>query len=74
MVSQLGADAEDLLAPRRGVWIREIDLGAEPANEEIVQVLKEERDVRKACERLVGRALEREGPDNVTVVIVEAYS
>src|SRR4051794_8090616 len=39
------------------------------SDEEIVQVLREERDVRKACERLVGRALEREGPDNITVVL-----
>jgi serine/threonine protein phosphatase PrpC len=38
-------------------------------DEEILQVLKEEGDVKKACDRLVTRALEREGPDNITVVV-----
>jgi serine/threonine protein phosphatase PrpC len=56
---------------RRGdlVLVSSDGLHGPVADEEIVQVLKEERDVRKACERLVGRALEREGPDNVTVVL-----
>jgi serine/threonine protein phosphatase PrpC len=39
------------------------------SDEEIVQILREESDLRKACDRLVSRALEREGPDNVTVVL-----
>jgi protein phosphatase len=39
------------------------------SDEEIVAILREERDVRKGCERLVARALEREGPDNITVVL-----
>ena len=56
---------------RRGdlVLVSSDGLHGPVTDEEIVQVLKEERDVRKACERLVGRALEREGPDNVTVVL-----
>jgi serine/threonine protein phosphatase PrpC len=39
------------------------------SDEEILQVLKEETDVKRACDRLVARALEREGPDNITVVV-----
>jgi serine/threonine protein phosphatase PrpC len=39
------------------------------SDEEILQVLKEEPDVKRACDRLVARALEREGPDNITVVV-----
>ncbi|HXU81348.1 MAG TPA: Stp1/IreP family PP2C-type Ser/Thr phosphatase, partial [Polyangia bacterium] len=39
------------------------------SDEEILQVLKEESDVKRACDRLVARALEREGPDNITVVV-----
>src|SRR5947208_769769 len=56
---------------RRGdvVLVSSDGLHGPVSDEEIVQVLREERDVRKACERLVGRALEREGPDNITVVL-----
>jgi protein phosphatase len=39
------------------------------SDEEILQVLTEEPDVKRACDRLVARALEREGPDNITVVV-----
>ena len=39
------------------------------SDEEMLQILKEEKDVRRACDRLVARALEREGPDNITVVV-----
>ena len=39
------------------------------SDEEILQVLKDEPDVKRACDRLVARALEREGPDNITVVV-----
>jgi serine/threonine protein phosphatase PrpC len=39
------------------------------SDEEILQILREERDVKRACDRLVARALEREGPDNITVVV-----
>src|SRR3954463_7601126 len=39
------------------------------SDEEILQVLREETDVKRACDRLVARALEREGPDNITVVV-----
>jgi serine/threonine protein phosphatase PrpC len=39
------------------------------SDEEILHILQEEPDLKKACERLVARALEREGPDNVTVVL-----
>jgi hypothetical protein len=38
LIPQLGADAQNLLAPPRGVWLRQIDLGAKLANEKIVQV------------------------------------
>jgi serine/threonine protein phosphatase PrpC len=38
-------------------------------DEEILQILQEEPDLKKACDRLVTRALEREGPDNITVVV-----
>jgi protein phosphatase len=41
------------------------------SDEEILQVLKEEPDVKRACDRLVSRALEREGPDNITVVVAQ---
>lgn len=39
------------------------------SDEEILQILRDEPDVKKACDRLIARALEREGPDNVTVVV-----
>jgi serine/threonine protein phosphatase PrpC len=39
------------------------------SDEEILHILKDEADVRLACEKLVARALEREGPDNITVVV-----
>jgi serine/threonine protein phosphatase PrpC len=39
------------------------------SDDEILQILREERDVKRACDRLVARALEREGPDNITVVV-----
>jgi protein phosphatase len=46
------------------------------SDEEILQILREEKDVKRACDRLVARALEREGPDNITVVVarVEGHS
>jgi serine/threonine protein phosphatase PrpC len=40
-------------------------------DEEILQILQEEPDLKKTCERLVTRALEREGPDNITVVVAK---
>jgi serine/threonine protein phosphatase PrpC len=39
------------------------------SDDEILHILQEEPELKKACERLVARALEREGPDNVTVVL-----
>jgi serine/threonine protein phosphatase PrpC len=39
------------------------------SDDEILNILQEEQDLKKACDRLVTRALEREGPDNVTVVL-----
>ena len=38
-------------------------------DEEMKAVLLAEPDPRKACETLIGKALEREGPDNITVVV-----
>ncbi len=39
------------------------------SDEEILQIVNDEPDLKRACERLITRALEREGPDNVTVVL-----
>jgi protein phosphatase len=38
-------------------------------DEEMRDILLAEPDPRKACEALVGKALDREGPDNITVVV-----
>lgn len=38
-------------------------------DEEMRDVLLAEPDPKKACETLIGKALEREGPDNITVVV-----
>jgi PPM family protein phosphatase len=38
-------------------------------DEEMRDVLLAEPDPKKACEALIGKALEREGPDNITVVV-----
>jgi PPM family protein phosphatase len=56
---------------RRGdlVLVSSDGLHGPVSDEEILQVLQEERDLKRCCDRLVGRALEREGPDNVTVVV-----
>lgn len=56
---------------RRGdvVLVSSDGLHGPVSDEEILQVLKEEPDVKRACDRLVARALEREGPDNITVVV-----
>ncbi len=39
------------------------------SDEEISQILTDEPDIKRACDRLISRALERDGPDNVTVVL-----
>jgi protein phosphatase len=39
------------------------------SDDEIRQVLLDEPDVKKACERLIACANEHEGPDNITVVL-----
>ncbi len=39
------------------------------ADEEMRDILLGEPDPKKACEVLIGKALEREGPDNISVVI-----
>jgi serine/threonine protein phosphatase PrpC len=39
------------------------------SDDEIKQILLEEPDVRKACDRLIACANEHEGPDNITVVL-----
>jgi serine/threonine protein phosphatase PrpC len=56
---------------RRGdvVLVSSDGLHGPVSDEEILQILREEKDVKRACERLVARALEREGPDNITVVV-----
>jgi serine/threonine protein phosphatase PrpC len=56
---------------RRGdvVLVSSDGLHGPVTDEEILQVLQDEQDLKKACDRLVERALEREGPDNVTVVV-----
>jgi len=38
-------------------------------DDEMKAVLLAEADPKKACETLIGKALEREGPDNITVVV-----
>ncbi len=40
------------------------------ADEEIRDILLAEPDPQKSCEALVAKALEREGPDNISVVVV----
>jgi serine/threonine protein phosphatase PrpC len=56
---------------RRGdlVLVSSDGLHGPVSDEEILQILQEERDLKRACDRLIARALEREGPDNVTVVV-----
>jgi serine/threonine protein phosphatase PrpC len=39
------------------------------SDEEIRQILVEEKNLKTACERLVARANEHEGPDNITVIL-----
>jgi serine/threonine protein phosphatase PrpC len=39
------------------------------ADEEMRDILQSEPDPKKACEILIGKALDREGPDNITVVV-----
>ncbi len=39
------------------------------SDDEIKQILLEERDLKKACDRLITRANEHEGPDNITAVV-----
>jgi protein phosphatase len=39
------------------------------ADDEMKAILEAEPDPKKACEALVAKALEREGPDNITVVV-----
>ena len=39
------------------------------SDDEIRQILLDEPDLRKACDQLIARANEHEGPDNITVVL-----
>ncbi len=41
-------------------------------DDEIIDILRAEPDIKKAGDMLVARALEHEGPDNVTVVLLKA--
>ncbi len=56
---------------RRGdvVLVSSDGLHGPVSDEEILQILRDEKDVKKASDRLIARALEREGPDNITVVV-----
>ncbi len=59
------------VALRRGdvILISSDGLHGPVSDEDIGRILAEEKDIQKACDRLVSRALERDGPDNVTVVL-----
>jgi len=59
------------VALRRGdtVLVSSDGLHGPVGDDEIKQILLDEPDVKKACERLVALANEHEGPDNITVVI-----
>jgi protein phosphatase len=59
------------VALRRGdvILLSSDGLHGPVGDDEIRQILSDERDVKTACEHLIKRALEREGPDNVTVVV-----
>jgi len=39
------------------------------ADDEMRDILMAEPDLKKACDALIGKALDREGPDNITVVL-----
>jgi serine/threonine protein phosphatase PrpC len=56
---------------RRGdvVLVSSDGLHGPVSDEELLQILRDEPDMKRASDRLVSRALEREGPDNVTVVL-----
>jgi serine/threonine protein phosphatase PrpC len=42
-------------------------------DEEMKAILLAEPDPKKACEALIGKALEREGPDNISVVVARFH-
>ena len=44
-------------------------LSGQVKNDEIARIVSAAPDVRTACERLIGLANERGGPDNITVVL-----
>src|SRR6058998_2698274 len=44
-------------------------LSGQVKKEEIAEIVTRERDLQEACDRLIGLANERGGPDNVTVVL-----
>lgn len=56
---------------RRGdvVLVSSDGLHGPVSDDEIAQILAATADPQVACERLVARALDREGPDNITVVV-----
>jgi PPM family protein phosphatase len=41
-------------------------------DDEIIDILRAEPDIKRAADMLIARALEHDGPDNVTVVLVKA--
>ncbi len=58
-------------ALRRGdiVLLSSDGLHGPVGDDEIRQILAEETDLKAACERLIARANEHEGPDNITVIL-----
>lgn len=59
---------------RRGdvVLISSDGLHGPVGDDEIIDILRAEPDIKRAADMLIARALEHEGPDNVTVVLIKA--
>lgn len=59
---------------RRGdvILISSDGLHGPVGDDEIIDILRRESDIKKAADLLIARALEHEGPDNVTVVLIKA--
>ena len=59
---------------RRGdvVLISSDGLHGPVGDDEIIDILRAEPDIKRAADLLIARALDHEGPDNVTVVLIKA--